>query len=258
MDFSGKVGIVTGGANGIGAAVARGGKVLIVDRDAASGEALAASLGSAALFRAADVTKSTDVAAYVKAAQDRFGAIDCFHNNAGIEGRVARLSEYEEAVFDQIMAVNVKGVFLGLRHVLPVMIAAGRGAVVNTASIAGLVGSPGMAVYSASKHAVNGFTKSVAGEVGPNGIRVNSVCPGPIATRMIEEVSRQVSPNNPKGVEERYTAGIPLRRYGTAEEVANLVLFLLSDLASNMTGGEYTVDGGRTAAPAGVSGSTTQ
>jgi NAD(P)-dependent dehydrogenase (short-subunit alcohol dehydrogenase family) len=161
-------------------------------------------------------------------------------------------------VFDQIMAVNVKGVFLGLRHVLPVMIAAGRGAVVNTASIAGLVGSPGMAVYSASKHAVNGFTKSVAGEVGPHGIRVNSVCPGPIATRMIEEVSRQVSPNNPKSVEERYAAGIPLRRYGTAEEVANLVLFLLSDLASNMTGGEYTVDGGRTAAPAGVSGSTTQ
>jgi NAD(P)-dependent dehydrogenase (short-subunit alcohol dehydrogenase family) len=254
MDFSGKVGIVTGGANGIGAAVARGfvargGKVVIVDRDAAAGEALAASLGASALFRTADVTKSPDVAAYVKAALDRFGAIDCFHNNAGIEGRVARLAEYEEAVFDQIMAVNVKGVFLGLRHVLPV---------VNTASIAGLVGSPGMAAYSASKHAVNGLTKSVAGEVGPNGIRVNAVCPGPIATRMIEEVSRQVSPNNPKGVEERYAAGIPLRRYGTAEEVANLVLFLLSDLASNMTGGEYTVDGGRTAAPAGVSGGTTQ
>jgi NAD(P)-dependent dehydrogenase (short-subunit alcohol dehydrogenase family) len=263
MDFSGKVGIVTGGANGIGAAVARGfvargGKVVIVDRDAAAGEALADSLGAAALFRTADVTKSADVAAYVKAALDRFGAIDCFHNNAGIEGRVARLAEYEEAVFDQIMAVNVKGVFLGLRHVLPVMIAAGRGAVVNTASIAGLVGSPGMAAYSASKHAVNGLTKSVAGEVGPNGIRVNAVCPGPIATRMIEEVSRQVSPNNPKGVEERYAAGIPLRRYGTAEEVANLVLFLLSDLASNMTGGEYTVDGGRTAAPAGVSAGTTQ
>jgi NAD(P)-dependent dehydrogenase (short-subunit alcohol dehydrogenase family) len=138
------------------------------------------------------------------------------------------------------------------------MIAAGRGAVVNTASIAGLVGSPGMSVYSASKHAVNGLTKSVAGEVGPHGIRVNAVCPGPIATRMIEEVSRQVSPNNPKGVEERYAAGIPLRRYGTAEEVANLVLFLLSDLSSNMTGGEYTVDGGRTAAPAGVSGGATQ
>jgi NAD(P)-dependent dehydrogenase (short-subunit alcohol dehydrogenase family) len=107
--------------------VARGGKVVIVDRDAAAGEALAASLGASALFRTADVTKAADVAAYVKAALDRFGAIDCFHNNAGIEGRVARLAEYEEAVFDQIMAVNVKGVFLGLRHVLPVMIAAGRG-----------------------------------------------------------------------------------------------------------------------------------
>ncbi len=249
MDFSGKVGIVTGGANGIGAAVARGfvargGKVVIVDRDAAAGEALAASLGASALFRAADVTKAADVAAYVKAALDRFGAIDCFHNNAGIEGRVARLAEYEEAVFDQIMAVNVKGVFLGLRHVLPVMIAAGRGTVVNTASIAGLVGSPGMAAYSASKHAVNGLTKSVAGEVGPHGIRVNAVCPGPIATRMIEEVSRQVSPNNPKSVEERYAAGIPLRRYGTAEEFGEVCAFLCSRQAGYLTGQNILLDGG--------------
>lgn len=260
MDFSGKVAVVTGGANGIGRAVAlgfarRGAKVVVVDRDAEAGAAVAAEIGSAsAIFRAADVTRSADVQAYVKAALDAFGAIDCFHNNAGIEGRVAPTAEYDEAVFDAVMAVNVKGVFLGLRHVLPVMIRQGRGAVVNTASIAGLVGTAGMPAYVASKHAVIGLTKVAAGEVGPLGVRVNAICPGPIATRMVQDIARQVSPNNPESVEERYAASIPLRRYGTAEEVANLVLFLCSDLASNITGAQYVVDGGRTAAPAvGVS-----
>lgn len=260
MDFSGKVAVVTGGANGIGRAVAlgfarRGAKVVVVDRDAEAGAAVAAEIGKgSAIFRAADVTRSADVQAYVQAALDAFGAIDCFHNNAGIEGRVAPTAEYDEATFDAVMGVNVKGVFLGLRHVLPVMIRQGRGAVVNTASIAGLVGTAGMPAYVASKHAVIGLTKVAAGEVGPLGIRVNAVCPGPIATRMVHDIARQVSPNNPESVEERYAAAIPLRRYGTPEEVANVVLFLCSDLASNVTGAQYVVDGGRTSAPAlGVS-----
>lgn len=261
MDFTGKVAIVTGGANGIGREVClgfarRGGRVAIVDRDAEAGEALAAEIGKGrAIFRAADVTRAADVQAYVQATLDAFGGrIDCFHNNAGIEGRVAPTAEYEEAVFDQVMAVNVKGVFLGLRHVLPVMIRQGAGSVVNTASIAGMVGTPGMPAYVASKHAVMGLTKVACGEVGPQGVRVNAVCPGPIATRMVQDIAKQVSPNNPESIEERYAAAIPLRRYGQAEEVANLVLFLLSDLASNITGAQVTVDGGRTAVPAaGVS-----
>jgi len=262
MDFTGKVAIVTGGANGIGAAVARGfvqrgGRVAIVDRDADAGAALAAELGRAAIFRAADVTRTADVAAYVAAALDAFGTIDCFHNNAGIEGKVAPTAEYEEAMFDAVMGVNVKGVFLGLRHVLPVMLRQGRGAVVNTASIAGLVGTAGMPAYVASKHAVIGLTKVAAAEVGKDGIRVNAVCPGPIATRMVQDIARQVSPNNPDSVEARYSAGLPLRRYGTAEEVANLVLFLCSYLASNITGAQYVVDGGRTAAPVGISQGST-
>ncbi|MBY0334282.1 MAG: glucose 1-dehydrogenase [Acetobacteraceae bacterium] len=263
MDFTNRVAIVTGGANGIGRAVclgfvARGGKVAIVDRDAEAGAALAAEIGKdRAIFRAADVTRAAEVQAYVEATLDAFGGIDCFHNNAGIEGRIANIVDYDEAIYDAVMGVNVKGVFLGLKYVLPAMIKAGRGSVVNTASVAGLVGTPGMSAYTASKHAVNGLTKVACGEVGPLGIRVNAVCPGPIATRMVQEIARQVSPNNPDAVEAGYSAAIPLRRFGQAEEVANLVLFLLSDLASNITGGQYTVDGGRTAVPsAGMSQSS--
>ena len=262
MNFKGKVAIVTGGANGIGQAVAQGlaargaRGVLVVDRDVAAGEATVAAIqaaGGNAVFARADVTSSADVQAYVKLALDTWGAVDCFHNNAGIEGRVAHTAEYDEAGFDQVIAVNVKGVFLGLRHILPVMLKQGSGAIVNTASVAGLFGTPGMPAYVASKHAVMGLTKVAAGEVGPQGIRVNAVCPGPIDTRMVRDIAKQVSPNNPDAVEARYAGSSPLRRYGTAEEVANVVMFLLSDLAGNVTGAQYVVDGGRTAAPAGVS-----
>lgn len=262
MDFNGKVAIVTGGGNGIGREVClgfakRGARVVVVDRDGDAAAAVAQEIGKgSAIACTADVTRAADVRAYVKATLDAYGRIDCFHNNAGIEGKVAITAEYDEAVFDAIMGVNVKGVFLGLRYVLPVMIKQQSGAVVNTASIAGLVGTPGMSAYVASKHAVIGLTKVAAGEVGPLGIRVNAVCPGPVATRMIREIERQVSPNNPGAVEERYSGGIPLRRYATADEVANVVLFLASDLASNVTGAQYVVDGGRTAAPAGVAQST--
>ncbi|BDG73167.1 SDR family NAD(P)-dependent oxidoreductase [Roseomonas fluvialis] len=258
MNFTGKAAVVTGGGNGIGRAVclafaAHGAKVLVVDRDGDAAVAVAAEIGGQALACAADVTRADDVAAYVARALDAFGRIDCFHNNAGIEGRVGPIVDYAEADFDAVMAVNVKGVFLGLKHVLPVMIRQGAGAVVNTASTAGLVGTAKMPAYVASKHAVLGLTKSAAGEVGPLGIRVNAVCPGPIDTRMIRDLERQISPNRPESVEQAYTAGIPLRRYGTVEEVANVVLFLCSDLAGNVTGAQYVIDGGRTAAPAGVS-----
>jgi NAD(P)-dependent dehydrogenase (short-subunit alcohol dehydrogenase family) len=255
MDFNGKVALITGGGNGIGRAVAlgfssRGAKVVVVDRDHAAGEATAGILrqqGGDALFVAADVTQSADVQNYVKLALDKYGSIDCFHNNAGIEGSVAPTHQYDEEMFDRVMAVNVKGVFLGLRHVLPVMIKQGGGSVVNTASVAGLVASPGMPAYVASKHAVIGLTKTAAGEVARAGVRVNAVCPGPIDTRMIHSLEAMLNPDDPDSVGTRYQGNIPIGRYGTAEEVANLVIFLASSLASNITGAHYVVDGGRTA-----------
>src|SRR3954449_4797169 len=255
MDFTGKVALVTGGGNGIGRAASvgsarYGAKVAVVDRDAAGAEATAGIIrqnGGDALAVTADVTRSAEVKAYVKAVLDKFGRIDCFFNNAGIEGKVTPTAEYDEAVFDQVMGVNVKGVFLGLRHVLPEMIRQGSGAVVNTASVAGLVGTPGMPAYVASKHAVIGLTKTAAGEVARQGIRVNAVCPGPVDTRMIHALEEQISPGDPAAVEKRYQAALPTGRYSTVEEIANMVLFLCSDLASNTTGGQFVVDSGRTA-----------
>jgi NAD(P)-dependent dehydrogenase (short-subunit alcohol dehydrogenase family) len=255
MDFTGKVALVTGGGNGIGratsAAFARhGAKVVVVDRDAAGAEATAGIIrqnGGEAIAVTADVTKSHEVKAYVRAAIEKFGRIDCFFNNAGIEGKVAPVAEYDEAVFDQVIGINVKGVFLGLRHVLPVMLKQKSGAVVNTASVAGLVATPGMSAYVASKHAVIGLTKAAAGEVARSGVRVNAVCPGPIDTRMIHSLEGQLNPADPASVGARYKAALPLGRYGTVDEVANVVMFLCSDLAGNVTGAQYVVDGGRTA-----------
>lgn len=255
MDFQGKVALVTGGGNGIGRAAAlafagQGAKVVVVDRDAAAGEGTAGAIrqqGGEAAFVAADVTDAAAVRAYVRAALDAFGRIDCFFNNAGIEGAIAPTAEYDEATFDAVMAVNVKAVFLGLRHVLPVMLGQGGGAVVNTASVAGLVATPGMPAYVASKHAVIGLTKAAAGEVGRQGVRVNAVCPGPVDTRMIHAIERQIDPSDPDGVGRRYQAGIPSGRYTTPEEIAEVVLFLCSERAGNVNGAQWVVDGGRTA-----------
>jgi NAD(P)-dependent dehydrogenase (short-subunit alcohol dehydrogenase family) len=255
MDFTGKVAVVTGGGNGIGRAASlafteRGAKVVVVDRDAAACEATAGIIrqkGGEARAVAADVTSSREVAAYVEAAVSAFGTIDCFFNNAGIEGKVTPIVDYDEATFDAVIGVNVKGVFLGLKHVLPVMLRQQRGAIVNTASVAGITGTPGLSAYTASKHAVIGLTKSAAGEVARAGIRVNAVCPGPAETRMIHSLEAQMDPADPDRIGDRYRAGLPSGRYTTPEEVANLVLFLCSDLAGNVTGGQFVIDGGRTA-----------
>jgi NAD(P)-dependent dehydrogenase (short-subunit alcohol dehydrogenase family) len=256
MDFAGKVALITGGGGGIGRATAlgfagRGAKVMVVDFDATAGEAsaeLVRQRGGDARFVRADVSQSADVQAYVKATLDAYGAIDCFFNNAGIEGRAAPTQEYDEAMFDQVIAVNLKGVFLGIRHVLPVMLKQGRGAIVNTASTAALFGGPGMAPYVASKHGVLGLTKVASSDVARFGIRVNAVCPGPVETRMMRSIEAQRNPVNPQAVHDAYAAATPTGRYVLPEEVANVVLYLCSDFASDITGTHIVIDGGRSGA----------
>lgn len=255
MDFSGKVALVTGGANGIGKAAVEayakaGAKVVVVDRDGAGAQAVADAVKLAngdAISCEADVTKSADVQAYVKAAVDAYGTIDVFFNNAGIEGDIKSVMDYDDEMFDAIMGVNVKGVFLGMKHVLPVMTKNGSGAIVNTASVAGITGTPNMPAYCASKHAVIGLTKVTSGEVARAGVRVNCVCPGPVATRMIESVQAQILPDDPQQARANYEAALPTGRYTEPEEIADAVLFLTSDHSKNITGTQMVVDSGRTA-----------
>jgi NAD(P)-dependent dehydrogenase (short-subunit alcohol dehydrogenase family) len=256
MDFTGKVALITGGGGGIGRATAlafalRGAKVMVVDHDPESGRVtteVVAQQGGESKFTPGDVTKSASVQDYVKATLNAYGRIDCFFNNAGIEGKVVPIQDYDEAVFDQVIAVNLKGVFLGMRHVLPVMLKQGSGTVVNTASVAGLFGGPGMPAYVASKHGVLGLTKVASSDVAPHGIRVNAVCPGPVETRMMRSLESQRNPNDPEGVHKAYSATMPTGRYTLPEEVAGVVLYLSSELSGNVTGTHIVVDGGRTAA----------
>ena len=253
MDFTGKVALITGGGGGIGRATAlgfalRGAKVFVVDHDggAARGtvDVVTQRGGDIKCFQA-DVTKSAAVQSYIEAALDAYGRIDCFFNNAGIEGKVVPTQEYDEDVFDQVIAVNLKGVFLGLRHVLPVMLKQGSGTVVNTASVAGLFGGPGMPAYVASKHGVLGLTKVASADVAPFGIRVNAVCPGPVETRMMRSLEMQRNPGDPQGVHRAYSATMQTGRYTLPEEVAGVVMYLSSDLSGNVTGTQIVVDGGR-------------
>ncbi|MCC7088954.1 MAG: glucose 1-dehydrogenase [Chloroflexi bacterium] len=253
--FASKVVVITGAAGGIGRAAAvrfasEGANVVAVDLPGSGLEETVSAVegaGQSALAVAADVTKAADVEKYVTAAKERFGRIDAFFNNAGIEGWIGPMLAYPEDQFDRVLAVNVKGVWLGMKHVAPVMAAGGGGAIVNTASIAGLSGTPGIIAYGASKHAVVGMTKTAALELAPAKIRVNAVCPSPIETRMMRALERGMNPDAPGEAKERMVATNPMGRYGEPEEVAALVAFLCSADASYLTGEIIPVDGGRMA-----------
>ncbi len=253
--FTGRVAIVTGAAGGIGLAAcerfaAEGASVVAVDlatSDLSAAVAAAESAGGAALAVGADVTKSDEVAGYVQAAMDNFGRVDVLFNNAGIEGTYAPMTEYTEESFDQVIAVNVRGVWLGIKHAAPAMIAGGGGAIVNTASVAGLFGARGISAYSASKHAVAGLTKSAALELAASGVRVNAVCPAPIETRMMRSLETFIGGDQADEVRKQFAERLPAQRYGEPHEVAALVAFLASDEASFITGSLYPIDGGYSA-----------
>ncbi|MCC8942336.1 SDR family oxidoreductase [Bradyrhizobium sp. Arg68] len=253
--LDGRVAVVTGAAGVIGTATLhllaeRGARIVAVDRKGADLAAAVKDLPASAeaLTITADVTQEDEVKDYVRAAVDRFGSIDAFYNNAGIEGDIKPIPDYPLESFRRVLDVNVVGVFLGMKYVLPVMLKQNKGSIINTASIAGLMGSPLIAVYSASKHAVIGLTKSAAWECTGTGVRVNCVCPGMIDSRMLSTILQGRSGGNAPPPVEKIVDRIPARRLGLATEVASIVAFLASDEASYVTGSAYTVDGGRTAA----------
>jgi NAD(P)-dependent dehydrogenase (short-subunit alcohol dehydrogenase family) len=253
--LDGKVAVVTGAAGVIGSATVRllaerGAKIVAVDRKLAELKAVTGELPASAqaLAIAADVSDEDEVKDYADAAIAKFGTIDVFYNNAGVEGQVKSITDYPLAEFRRVLDVNVVGVFLGMKHVLPIMLRQNRGSIINTASIAGLVGAPHIAVYSASKHAVVGLTKSAAWECTGTGVRINCVCPGMIDSRMLSTIIQGRSGGNAPPPMEKLVERIPARRLGQASEVASIVAFLASDEASYVSGSAYTVDGGRTAA----------
>lgn len=252
--FAGKVALVTGAAGGIGRAtvatlVEGGARVVATDlKDAPIDEtaALVEKLGGEVLTAAHDVTSWADWQRVVAEGERRFGGIDYLVNNAGIEGPITPLEEAPEAAFDQVLAVNVKGVFLGMKAVIPALRKRGGGAIVNLASVAGVIGDAAIGPYVASKHAVIGLTKSGAVGYGPEKIRVNAVGPAPIETRMMRALETGLQPGEEATVKTALEARIPLGRYGTPEEVAAVIAFLCSDDARYVTGSLYTVDGGMT------------
>lgn len=241
--LNGKVAVITGAARGMGEAharrfVAEGAKVILTDRSEAQGSAIASELGASAMFVAHDVTDAGQWTEVVDKAEQAFGPITVLVNNAGILGPMAKAADLAEADYMHVCAVNQHSVFLGMKAVLPSMLRAGRGSIVNISSIAGMVanyGFPSLA-YVASKFAVRGMTKAAAVEYGPHNIRVNSVHPGFILTPMMVEATDEVGGDA--------LAQIPLGRLANPDEVSQLVLFLASDESSYISGSEHVVDAG--------------
>lgn len=240
--LEGKVALVTGAGSGIGVGIveafyAEGARVVLADISGAQ-DAIARRLGENCLAVHADVTRAADVQAALAAATSSFGRIDILCNNAGIDGESVALGDSTEDNYDKVMAVNAKGVFLGMRYAIPLMLAQGGGSIINTASIASTVSVPMMGPYCASKGAVLMLTKSAAIEYAAKGIRVNCICPGIIQTALIEHV--------PPELVVGATAMTPMGRFGQPSEIGCAAIFLASDDSSFVTGAALAVDGGYT------------
>jgi NAD(P)-dependent dehydrogenase (short-subunit alcohol dehydrogenase family) len=245
--LDGKVALVTGGGSGIGRATClamarEGAQVMVADIVVEGGQetvSLVKNAGGEATCIRADVSQASEVEAMVKQTTETYGRLDCAFNNAGIEGPVCSTVEYTEEDFDRVVAIDLTGVWLCMKYEIPAMLQHGGGAIVNTASVAGLVGFQGISAYVASKHGVNGLTKTAALEYAKAGIRVNAVCPGVIETPMVKRAFEK-SP----GMEEGVAAVEPVGRLGQPQEVAEAVVWLCSDAASFVTGLPMAVDGG--------------
>ncbi len=245
-----KVAVITGGSGGIGSATANifldhGAKVLLVDLDEGNLKETVAALGSGDVsYVAADVSSDSHTRKYINTAVERYGRIDILFSNAGVEGVVQPLTEYPEDVFDKVLAVNLKGVWLSMKHCFPVMEKNGGGSIIITSSVAGLKGSVDVVAYTASKHGVIGVMRSAALEGAPMKIRVNSIHPGPADNRMMRSLEEGYRPGAVEEVRKAIETGIPLGRYVKSEEVGQLALFLASDESAMVTGATYAVDGG--------------
>jgi NAD(P)-dependent dehydrogenase (short-subunit alcohol dehydrogenase family) len=247
--LDGKTALVTGGGSGIGRAASlayakEGARVVVADVNVEGGEEtvqLIKEAGGEAILVYADVSKPQDTEAMVAQAVEAFGSLDCAFNNAGISGGRDRLltADYLEDDWDRVISINLKGVWLCMKAEIPQMLKQGGGAIVNTASIAGLTGLQGTVAYVAAKHGVTGLTKATALEYAHAGIRVNAVCPGYIHTPLVQGVF-----DNNEGFEERVASRHPLGRLGEPSEIAQAVVWLSSDAASFVTGHNMPVDGG--------------
>lgn len=248
--LDGKVAVITGGSGGIGAEAGRifvreGAKVLLVDlQEEPLKKAVQSVGGNNVSYAVADVTQPEQVQAYVRTAVERYGGIDISLQNAGIEGVVQPITDYPLDIFDKVLAVNVRGVWLGLKYLMPAMQKRGGGSIVITSSVAGIRGTPEISAYVTSKHAVIGMMRVAALEGAAHNIRVNTVNPAPTETRMMRSLEEGFAPGSAMHAKERIAATVPLRRYGSPEEVADVMLFLASDESRYCTGGVYMVDGG--------------
>jgi NAD(P)-dependent dehydrogenase (short-subunit alcohol dehydrogenase family) len=246
--LDGKILLVTGASSGIGRATAlagarEGARIVAADLAAEGGAETVDMIkrqGGEATFVRTDVTRATEVEILIQAAVAAYGRIDCAHNNAGIEGELATTADYAEEDWDRVMAVNLKGVWLCMKYEIPQMLQQGGGSIVNTASLAGVVGARRMSAYVASKHGVAGLTKTAALEYARSGIRVNAVCPGFIHTAMVDRIFLSRRPD----IADRLAEAEPMGRLGQPEEVAEAVVWLCSDAASFVTGHTLTIDGG--------------
>lgn len=253
--LEGKVAIITGATGGIGEATAKrflaeGASVMLVGRSAEklrrTRERLAVDKGVAEFV--ADATDEEATAAAVAATVEAFGGVDILLANAGVEGMIAPIENQTVENFEEVLRTNVIGVWLSMKYCVEPMKKRGGGSMIALSSIAGVIGVPAGAPYFASKHAVCGLVKTAALELGPFGVRVNAMAPGPIDNRMIRSIETQLSPDDPDAVREGFSQLIAMKRYGTNEEVANLALFLASDESSYCTGSIHMIDGGFTAA----------